>query len=365
MMQCLCGCGRDVSQHEGKGRPGRYYDGACRVRVHRSKQAVTKLEDNEACSVTKITNSILCGDALETLKRLPEQSVQMCVTSPPYYGLRNYGIDGQIGLEESPSDYIEKLVQVFREVRRVLKDDGTLWLNLGDSYAGSGKGGQSEEKRSVHWQPTYTNKWHIPGGFKQKDLMMIPARVAMALQSDGWYLRSDIVWSKGNAMPESVIDRPTKSYEHLFLLAKSQQYYYDIDAIREPLITSSNVRDRAKEGGWASGALLTPIGEGLREWNHPNGRNKRDVWTVNTQPCPEAHFAVMPAKLVEPCILAGSRTGDIVLDPFMGAGTVAMVALQHNRQYIGIELNPEYIQIANKRIATVQPVLWSSGEETA
>lgn len=376
------------------------------------------------------TNTILHGDALSILQTLPDECVQMCVTSPPYYALRSYLPDEhpdkcfEIGLETTPQAYIAKLVAVFREVRRVLKHDGVCWLNIGDTYAGGGRGGHTEEILSTHWQPDYPVS-RIPPGFKSKDLMMIPSRTAIALQEDGWYLRSDVIWSKGNAMPESVKDRPTKAHEHIFLLAKSEHYYYDADAIREPHTTKSNIRDRGGESTWTANALLSPIGEGLREWNHPLGRNRRSVWTVNTQPFPEAHFAVMPPKLVEPCILAGSspmacehcgaawtrvvertpmvirngpksggygsRTTDglsgtmiapagsktigwqptctcsnntgsgkcIVLDPFMGAATVALVALQHNRQYIGIELNQDYIAIAQKRIATIQPHLWS------
>jgi DNA modification methylase len=313
-----------------------------------------------------LSNIILHGDALAMLKTLPDRYVQCVVTSPPYYGLRDYGVSEQIGLEETPQAYIEKLVSVFREVRRVLKDDGVLWLNIGDSYASQAgpQVDQSHTSRTGAQNGAWSGKSRrVPIGLKNKDLMMIPARVAIALQEDGWWLRSDCIWYKPTAMPESVLDRPTTAHEHIFLLAKNEHYHYDADSIREPHVTESNIRDRAKEGVWASGALLTPIGKGMREWNSPQGRNKRTVWTVAAQPYPEAHFATMPPKLVEPCILAGSRAGDIVLDPFMGAGTVALVALQYQRQYLGIELNADYIQLANERIAVVQPRLWTAESE--
>jgi DNA modification methylase len=308
-------------------------------------------------------NTIFCGDALQVLKTLPDACVQCVVTSPPYYALRSYLPDShpdkylEIGLEETPAEYIEKLVQVFREVKRVLRDDGSLWVNIGDTYANDRSwGGHSSGKHCKALHEVERPRRYT--GLPSKNLIGIPWRLAFALQDDEWILRSDIIWSKGNGLPESVQDRPTKSHEYVFLLAKNEQYYYNADAIREPCVTSSNVRDRAKEGAWASGALLTPIGQGTREWNHPLGRNKRSVWTINTQPLPQAHFAVMPPKLVEPCILAGSRPGDLVLDPFLGAGTVALVALQQNRAFLGIELNEAYVRLAEKRIATVQPVLW-------
>ena len=296
------------------------------------------------------------GDCLETLKTLPDCSVQTCVTSPPYYGLRDYGVEGQIGLEESPEAYVAKLVAVFREVKRVLKDDGTVWLNLGDSYAGSGKGGQSEEKRSENWQPTYINKG-MTYGLKPKDLIGIPWLVAFALRADGWWLRSDIIWAKPNPMPESVTDRPTKSHEYIFLLTKSARYYYDADAIKEPSNCSGDPRAgygrlhyRGKREGIAGTGnenfvLITET------------RNKRDVWTVTTKPYKEAHFATFPPDLIEPCILAGSRPGDTVLDPFNGSGTTGEVAIKHHRNYIGCELNPEYIELTNRRLAKVQPTL--------
>jgi DNA modification methylase len=305
-------------------------------------------------------NRIIQGDALSVLKTLPDASVQCVATSPPYYGLRNYNVDGQIGLEETPAEYVSKLTEVFREVHRVLKDDGTLWLNLGDSYGTGTKAVRQPSRTSKKISLEQHKAQGARHGGQAKQLLMIPARVAIALQDDGWILRSDIIWHKPSAMPESVTDRPTKSHEYLFLLAKNERYYYCADAIREPHLTESNVRNRAKESDWTDKALFSPLGEGEREWNHPNGRNRRTVWTVNTQPYPGAHFAVMPPKLVEPCILAGSRPGDIVLDPFSGSGTVAQVAVQTGRQYLGIELNPEYIKLAQKRLASVQVNLWDA-----
>ena len=380
-----------------------------------------------------MNTKIMTGDARVHLANIESGSVQTCITSPPYFGLRDYGHDGQIGLEQTPEEYVAELVEVFRLVRDALADDGTLWLNLGDSYAGSGKGGQSEAKRSDGWQPEYANKG-ATYGLKPKDLIGIPWRVAFALQADGWYLRSDIIWHKPNPMPESVTDRPTKSHEHLFLFSKSPRYYYDHEAIKEPTVDGDHAR------------------------------NKRDVWTINTKPFKGAHFAVMPEALVEPCILAGSRiagkrcdcdeiiasptgsgqvedpslvTGragmnrprradegvrpitrreqrghaeqikaspyrdemkqeagsafdhyirtdrsgarplpqqllatwiergwigkvwpcshpkhpaDIVLDPFAGSGTVGVVAKRHGRNFIGVELNPEYAAMAEGRI---------------
>lgn len=385
-----------------------------------------------------------CGDALEILKTLPDQSVNCCVTSPPYYGLRDYGVDGQIGLEATPEEYIEKIVDVFREVRHVLCDDGTAWINLGDSYAGSGKGGQSEEKLSVHWNPIYPhinrskryssnyrwNRWgggNIPtsGLLKPKDLIGIPWRIAFALQADGcvdqkvvctlerirteilemyedeippdkvlnvlerleleymqakgssWWLRSDIIWSKPNPMPESVTDRPTRAHEYIFLLSKSAQYYYDAEAIREPIKTSTikrlsqpnfdkqnggskdpkngnrserrtleNLKERySKQGVWKDRF------DGYEYWQRLGiGRNRRSMWEIATQPYKEAHFATFPPKLVEPCILAGCPAGGTVLDPFSGAGTSGVICVKHSRNYIGIEINPDYVEMSRKRI---------------
>lgn len=320
-------------------------------------------------------NTILHGDALTTLKTLPDNHVQCVVTSPPYYALRDYGVSGQIGLEDTPAEYIEKLVQVFREVRRVLKEDGTCWINLGDSYANDQKwGGHPSGKhcKELHSMVRPKRFTGLPG----KNLLMIPARVAIALQEDGWWLRSDIIWAKPTAMPESVTDRPTTAHEHIFLLAKSEKYYYDADAIREPLkpktFTTFGIKhhpqgnDRlglVKSDNW--GSTVAERQPRLAADGEIAGANKRDVWTVASQPYPEAHFATFPPKLIEPCILAGSRSGDTILDPFMGAGTVALVALQHQRQYLGIELNASYIDLARERIAVVQPRLWTGSEGVA
>jgi len=242
---------------------------------------------------------------------MPDESVDCCITSPPYYGLRDYGIDGQIGLEQTPEEYVANLVVVFREVRRVLKKEGTLWLNLGDSYAGSGKGGQSEEKRSENWQPQYGNKGKRYG-LKPKDLIGIPWMVAFALRADGWYLRSDIIWHKPNCMPESVTDRPTKSHEYLFLLSKNKKYYYDAEAIAEAAINikmpGKNMTDTRETYGSQNGGNsgLRDLKQRYKNGDWPTKRNKRTVWNINTKPYKEAHFATFPEALVEPCILAGT-----------------------------------------------------------
>lgn len=280
------------------------------------------------------TARVLVGDVRTRLTELPDGSVQTCVTSPPYWGLRDYGQGDQIGLEQTPEEYVTQLVDVFREVRRVLADDGTLWLNLGDSY-GAGK-----------------------------QLMGIPWRVALALQSDGWVLRQDIIWHKPNPMPESVTDRCTKAHEYVFLLSKSARYLYDADPIREPLAPATIQRDksprgRSQAGGGSAKSLAgyeyTPDLGNMT--SNPLGKNKRSVWTVATKPFRAAHFAVMPESLVEPCILAGSSLGDLVLDPFAGSGTVGVVALRHGRDFIGVELNPDYAAIAEARIAGDAPLL--------
>lgn len=262
------------------------------------------------------------GDVSEQLRELDPESVQTIVTSPPYWALRDYGIPGQIGLESTPEEYVAKMVEVFREVWRVLRTDGTLWLNLGDSYAFNTKGSGGTSKKSLAGMRFSQVK--TQPGLKPKNLCGIPWRVAFALQAEGWYLRSDIIWAKPNPMPESVTDRPTKSHEYIFLLSKAERYYYDAEAIVEYTATNS----------------LT--------------RNKRDVWTVATQPFPGAHFATFPPKLITPCILAGSKPGDTVLDPFNGAGTTGLVALCYGRNYIGIDINPEYLDMTRERLAEVQ-----------
>jgi DNA modification methylase len=300
---------------------------------------------------------VIEGDCREALLNLPAQSVQTCVTSPPYFGLRDYGHAGQIGLERTPDEFVEALVGVFRDVRRVLRDDGTLWLNLGDSYSSSPPGNKG------------TGLERLPG-VKPKDLLGIPWMVAFALRADGWYLRSDIIWSKPNPMPESVTDRPTKAHEYVFLLSKSARYFYDADAIREDLADCNAQRttdhyDTAGRYGAGNGGNggLDSLAARMRDGNHA-GRNKRSVWEIATQPFPGAHFATFPPKLIEPCILAGSRPGDTVLDPFSGAGTTGLVALRRDRSYIGIELNSEYAEMSRWRLRDDAPLL-NVGTEAA
>ena len=302
---------------------------------------------------------IINADVIEGLRSLPDQSVQCCVTSPPYWGLRDYGVEGQIGLEPSPEEYVARLVEVFREVRRVLRDDGTMWLNLGDSYNGSGgAGGDYGPKGLKAGQPKYPGR-HIQS-LKPKDLVGIPWRVAFALQADGWYLRSDIIWAKPNPMPESVTDRPTKAHEYMFLLTKQARYFYDADAVRESNI-SSTTRVISSESSKSINNHDRNDSGVMRVGGNPLGRNRRSVWTIPTHPTPEAHFAVFPEALVEPCVKAGSKSGDTILDPFSGSGTVALVARRLNRSSIGIELNPEYVQIQKKRLGISEQICLDSG----
>ena len=308
-------------------------------------------------------NTITCGDCLAVLKTMPDCSAQCCVTSPPYWGLRDYGIAGQFGLEKTPEDYVQKMVAVFREVWRVLRDDGTLWMNLGDAYWSSsnrGSGGVNEwsqAKRSEGQWMTQKVETELP--LKPKDLCGIPWRVAFALQADGWYLRQDIIWHKPNPMPESVTDRCTKSHEYIFLMAKSRKYYYDLEAVKEPYAEASLERYKYPTAKHAIDEAGGSFGKGIRGNpdrgkivnQSPTGRNRRSVWTVSTKPYSEAHFATFPQKLIKPCILAGCPEGGIVLDPFMGSGTTALAARNLNRKYIGIELNQKYIKLAEKRLA--------------
>ena len=301
---------------------------------------------------------ILQGDAKEVLSDLESESAQTCVTSPPYWGLRDYGVEGQLGLEDSPEEYTQNLIEIFEEVHRVLTKDGTLWLNLGDCYTSGGRSTYDSDKKDTKDGRAGDSRPPQPSNLKEKDLVGIPWRVAFALQEKGWYLRSDIIWRKTNPLPESVKDRPTSSHEHIFLLTKSPKYYYDYKAIKEPVKESS--LKRAKRGRSANHKWSgSPSGQTEHTLNQPSeetattspeGRNKRDVWDVATKPFPEAHFAVYPPDLIEPCILAGSAEGDTVLDPFAGAGTTGVVALQHSRDFVGVELNPEYIDIATTRI---------------
>mgnify|MGYP000920420949 CR=1 FL=1 len=298
-------------------------------------------------------STILTGDALEQLKTIPDGIVNTCVTSPPYYGLRDYGVDGQIGLEETPEQYINKLVAVFSEVKRVLRDDGTLWVNIGDSYAREGGTG----KKDRHWDGREKDVGKEMNGFrllaheiglKQKDLIGIPWMLAFALRADGWYLRQDIIWAKPNPMPESVKDRCTKSHEYIFLLSKAQRYYYDAEAIREDSSGEWNSSKGFSKDGQSVRNIEGRIG--ARDDKEQSGRNKRSVWTVTTKPFKGSHFAVFPPDLIEPCILAGSPFDGLVLDPFTGSGTTAVTALQNGRNFIGVELNPKYVTMAQKRI---------------
>jgi len=353
--------------------------------------------------------SILQGDVFEKLREIETESVQCVVTSPPYWGLRDYKCDGQIGLEKTPQDYVAKMVAVFAEVRRVLRKDGTVWLNLRDSYAGGGCGcdtPKQQTNRGTNGMP----KSIVPDGLKPKDLIGIPWRVALALQADGWYLRSDIIWAKPNTIPESVKDRPTRSHEYIFLLSKSAKYFYDADAIKEPASMRTDERPFGNAGGNRHGdegrrynhnsieARKARASANLK--SHPtaehNGirpasdkqrghsrkhagfndrwdaipkeeqcagyRNKRDVWTVPPAQFRDAHFATFPPKLIEPCILAGSKPGDVVLDPFYGSGTTLEVSIQHGRIGLGIEINPDYIKIAHRRLENALPLLAVGGD---
>jgi DNA modification methylase len=331
------------------------------------------------------SHRIIQGDCIEGLRTLPDASVHCCVTSPPYWGLRDYGHDGQIGLESTPEAYVARMVEVFREVRRVLRDDGTCWVNLGDSYAGGGgfcptaPSNLAGSKQTT--QGSKSGGIKPQGAIKAKDLVGIPWRVAFALQADGWWLRQDIIWHKPNPMPESVRDRCTKAHEYVFLLTKSERYFYDAEAVSEPVAVSTTARlsqpslplqagsDRVpgktngpmkavgpRFGGNKFGDSDDPKhatkSGNVHEIPDANGRrNRRSVWTVTTKPYSGAHFAVMPAALVEPCIKAGCPEGGTVLDPFAGSGTTLAVAAELGRNGIGCELNPEYIQLANQRIA--------------
>lgn len=354
---------------------------------------------------------ILQGDCIDVLKTLPDGIADMCVTSPPYYGLRDYGTgkwiggdpncphrrvskfsdktitghhqtelagnvgdaiykhvcplcgaireDKQIGLEETPEAYVERLVGVFQEIRRVLKDDGTLWLNIGDSYCGTGdKGDYKDPKYEDGRNGQSVSATKKLDGYKQKDLIGIPWMLAFALRNDGWYLRQDIIWAKPNPMPEPVKDRCTKSHEYLFLLSKSRKYYFDSEAIAEPVAESTTKR-LAQDIDGQNGSYTPSKANGLiKAVGNGATRNKRDVWNVPVQATKEAHFATYPEKLVEPCILAGSRPGGVVIDPFFGSGTTGRVATKLGRDYIGIELNPEYVEIAKKRTDKIQPRLF-------
>ena len=301
-----------------------------------------------------LKDTILYGDCRETLKNLTNSSVQMCVTSPPYYGLRDYGGEkNQIGQEQSPEDFIDELVKVFREVRRILKDDGTLWLNIGDSYYNYRPSkGKSYPKQTVSKTkqdlPDYSSKRNNKlSNLKEKDLIGIPWMLAFALRADGWYLRQDIIWHKPNPMPESVKDRCTKSHEYIFLLSKSKKYYYDNEAIKEPVKQDWGTRNRANGKYHNSGSGLQPHSGLTKSYTT---KNKRSVWSITNKPYKHAHFATFPPDLIVPPILAGSKKGDIVLDPFMGSGTTGMVAKQHGRYFIGCELHDDYSELIRQRM---------------
>lgn len=310
-----------------------------------------------------MTVRIINADVMDGLAQLDDESVHCCVTSPPYWGLRDYGAAGQIGLEPTLQEHIAKLVEVFREVRRVLRKDGTLWLNYGDAYAGHNAPG---------WRPGNENKNHgssnkngvgVCAGFKPKDLLMMPERLAIAMQDDGWYIRSRIIWHKPNPMPESVTDRPTKSHEHIWLMSRSPKYFYDADAIREDAAPESEARYAAgyKQFGVAQFNGSPTDKRGPKEIKgeqlaHLVGRNARDVWTIATSPFAEAHFATFPPELAERCIKAGCPENGTVLDPFGGSGTTGLVADRLQRNAVMIELNPTYAAMARKRVTNDCPL---------
>jgi site-specific DNA-methyltransferase (adenine-specific) len=301
--------------------------------------------------------TILVGDVLDRISGIPDGSVQCCVTSPPYWGLRDYGNEGQLGLESTPEEYVENMVAVFREVRRVLADDGVCWLNLGDSYYNNFGGGSSTMTTGNAKAVKQRGRHNVPKHdlFKIKDLVGIPWRVAFALQADGWWLRQDIIWHKPNPMPESVTDRCTKAHEYVFMLTKSGRYYFDNEAIKEPANNAGKIGGSFKNRQGTATYHPQSGGIGSESKNYET-RNLRSVWTIATKPFKGAHFAVMPEALCEPPILATSREGDLVLDPFTGSGTVAVVALRHGRNFIGTELNEDYAEIARQRITNDNPM---------
>ena len=316
---------------------------------------------------------IFCGDSLEVLRTLPDESVQCCVTSPPYWGLRDYGVEGQIGLEKNLSDHLEKIVSLFREVRRILRPNGVIWVNYGDVYVSPTKGRNGDGTHSEVEQKRFlqgSHKGSIQGVLPRvkydlplKNLIGLPWRVAFALQDDGWILRSEIIWHKTNAMPESAKDRPGKAHEHLFLLAKNPKYYFDHEAIKERRTEASIKKNKVK-------SLIVhkkenmPGREGVRDYSRRGWgsdytselRNSRTVWEIPTQPTKEKHFATFPDELVRRCIAASTKPGDLVIDPFLGSGTTYKVALELGCKAIGIELNPDYIKIAEHKISSIHPL---------
>ena len=301
-----------------------------------------------------MTIDIKIGDCREVLKQFDAESFDCCITSPPYWGLRDYGTATQLGLEETPEQYTKNMVEVFSEVRRVLKDEGTLWLNLGDSYSSGGR--TTTTNQTLRGDKDYgVTRPASPEGIKPKDLIGIPWRVALALQADGWYLRQDIIWSKPNPMPESVKDRCTKSHEYIFLLSKQPKYYFDHEAIKEDAATEPVKRDKMAEGYQADYPKGKRFSEGERVWGSDK-KNKRSVWTVSSKPFSGAHFATFPPDLIEPCVLAGCPEGGHILDPFGGAGTTALVADRFKRNATLIELNNEYADIAKNRLQGDAPL---------
>ena len=332
------------------------------------------------------TNVIYNENCLDGLRRLPDCCVNCCVTSPPYFNLRDYGCEGQIGLESTPEEYIVNLLNVFEEVHRILMPDGTLWVNIGDSYAGSGKGAaRYPENAKQYKQGTNKGTLDIPAtvkkyaGYKNKDLIGIPWMLAFALSDQGWYLRQDIIWAKPNSMPESVKDRCTKSHEYIFLLSKSNRYYFDSESIKVPAKESTKIRlnqnienqkGSNRVPGTVNGPMKAVIGgrkrqrvndslspsdpmfrhNSFREYEYTETVNRRSVWNVSTKPFKDSHFATFPEDLITPCIMSGCPEEGVVLDPFMGSGTTAIVARKLNRKYIGFELNPEYVRISEKRM---------------
>jgi len=313
-----------------------------------------------------VMNLIEFGDCRDTMRRWKDQGIkaQTCVTSPPYYGLRDYGHEGQIGLEETPEEYIKAMVEVFRCVWDVLEDNGTLWLNIGDSYCGTGsKGDWVDPKNPEGRSGQAVSKTQKLAGYKSKDLIGIPWMLAFALRADGWYLRQDIIWHKPNPMPESVNDRCTKSHEYIFLLSKSQRYYYDRESVREEVKETTNGKAGVRRSGDSKtrsrehwGVPHNPENV-IVEYDEIKGANKRSVWSIPTKPYEGAHFAVFPEELIEPCILAGAPIGGIVLDPFMGSGTTAQVAQHLGRKYLGCELNEDYKPLQQKRLRQMSLVL--------
>ena len=317
------------------------------------------IEKDKITGETELVDTVINKDVLRGLQCLPDNYIDMIITSPPYWGLRNYKVDGQIGQEESPEKYVETLRSVFSAARRVLKDTGTLWLNLGDTYMSGGSPsrhfGYADEKnkkgRNIDFHEPQTNKHET---IKPKDLVGIPWRVALALQQDGWYLRSDIIWHKPNAMPESAHDRPSRDHEYIFLFSKNQKYYYDADSIREPHTSLDDLKRRKNktysQNITRGGTAEQTLGRNRGEFYHPKGRNKRTVWKIKIKPYPDTHFAVFPKELVRQCVLAGCPEDGIVLDTFAGSGTTLEVATELNRRYVGIELNSDYLRLIKKRL---------------